>query len=229
MTPIPPIFEGQAVALVAGGPSLRGFDFERLRGFPVIAINRALEVLPFAHVLWWTDASFWRRRRDAIMAHRAIWKATCQTHYHETDALPESVIQYRFTGHQGFDEDPRCLRSGNNSTYAAMHLLAHQRPARIVLFGVDMQHGPAGETHFHDGHGLPHTESTLTNLMLPYFEGLVAPLAARGIEVINASPQSALRLWPRCSIDEGLACLESPSSANSPSSSCSAPASSMTS
>lgn len=208
MTPIPRIFEGQAVALVAGGPSLRGFDWGRLRGYPVVAINRALEVLPFASLLWWTDARFWRHHREAILQHRAIWKATCQVHYHESDALPAHIVQYRFTGHQGFDPDPRCLRTGNNSSFAALHLLGHLGTRRVVAFGLDMKHGPKGETHYHSGHGIMHQEETLTRLMLPYFASLAAPLAALGMEVINASPESALTTWPRCSIEEGLQCLD---------------------
>ncbi len=208
MTPIPRIFEGQAVALVAGGPSLRGFDWERLRGYPVVAINRALEVLPFAHVLWWSDSRFWRQNRAAIEAHGAIWKATCQINYHESDAVPGFVKQYRFTGHSGFDPEPKNLRSGNNSAYAVLHLLAHLGAKRIVMLGVDMRHGPGGKSHFHEGHGLLHQEATMTNLMVPFFQTLAAPLAERGIEVINASEQSALTTWPRCSIEEGLQCLD---------------------
>lgn len=208
MTPIPRIFEGQAVAIVAGGPSLKGFDWERLRGVPAIAINRAYEVMPFAPVLWWSDSRFWRNHRDGLERHAAIWKATCFTNYHEQDAIPSWVTQYRMTETAGFDPDSRYLRSGNNSSYAAIHLAAHLGAKRIVLFGVDMQHGPAGETHFHDGHGIPHNAETLTTFMLPFFDTLAAPLAERGIEVINASEQSALKTWPRCSIEEGLQCLD---------------------
>ncbi len=97
-----------------------------------------------------------------------------------------------------------------NSTYAAIHLAAHLGAARIVLLGVDMRYGPAGESHFHGGHGLIHSEATLTELMLPHFEPLVKPLQQRGITVVNASPDSALRCWPRCSIDEGLAWISEP-------------------
>lgn len=206
--PIPRIFSGDAVAIVAGGPSLRGFDWERLRGIPCIAINRAYEVLPFAPLLWWSDARFFRNHRAGIDAHRAIWKATCQIGYHGADAVPSWVTQYSFTGKDGFDPDLRCLRHGNNSAYAAMHLAAHLGARRLVLLGVDMRHGMAGETHFHDGHGLPHQEQTLTQLMVPFFSTLAAPLAEREIEVINASPDSALTVWPRCSIEEGLQCLD---------------------
>lgn len=208
MIPIPRIFEGQAVAIVAGGPSLRGFEWEQLRGVPAIAINRAYEVMPFAPLLWWSDSRFWRQHRDGLERHSAIWKATCFTNYYEQDAIPSWVTQYRMTERSGFDPDPRYLRSGNNSTHAAMCLAAHLGSTRQVLLGVDMRHGPAGETHFHDGHGQIHMEQTLTNLMLPFFDTLVEPLANRKIEVINASPDSALTVWPRCSIEEGLKCLD---------------------
>jgi hypothetical protein len=208
MTPIPRIFEGQSVAIVAGGPSLRGFDWERLRGVPAIAINRAYEMMPFAPVLWWSDSRFWRQHKAALERHAAIWKATCFTNYLEEDAVPSWVTQYRMTETAGFDPDPRYLRSGNNSAFAAICLAAHLGAARLVLLGVDMRHGPAGETHYHGGHGLPHSEDTLTTFMLPFFETLAAPLAALGIEVINASPDSALTVWPRCSIEEGLQCLD---------------------
>jgi hypothetical protein len=203
---IPRIFEGAKVFICAGGPSLSGFRFDRLAGKRVIAINRALEFVPGAEVLWWSDARFWRNNRTAISAHRARYKATCQIGYQGDEVLPPWVTQYRFTGVSGFDADPRCLRHGNNSSYAAIHLAAHLGARKIVLLGVDMRHGPAGETHFHGGHGLEHQEETLEKLMLPFFDSLAVPLAERGIEVLNASRDSSLTLWPRCSIDEGLAC-----------------------
>jgi hypothetical protein len=208
MTPIPRIFEGQAVAIVAGGPSLVGFDWEQLRGVPAIAINRAYEVMPFAPVLWWTDAKFWRGHHAGIEAHRAIWKATCQVGYQGIEPLPSWVTQYRFTETGGFDPDPKNLRSGNNSAYAAMHLAAHLGARRLVLLGVDMRHGAGGATHFHGGYGTPHLEENLARYMVPFFDTLAAPLAERKVEVINASPESALTVWPRCSIIEGLKCLD---------------------
>ena len=201
---IPPIFAGHTAIVCAGGPSLRGFDFSRLAGRKVIAINRAHEFIPGADVLWWSDAMFFRRNRDAVMAHAAPYKATCQVDYAPGD-LPPGVIQYRFTGSRGFDEQPGCLRHGNNGTHAAIHLAAHLGAQKIVVLGLDMRYDKHGRSHFHDGHGVMHAEVTLTRLMLPHFKPLADALAARGVEVINASPKSALTIWPRCSIDEGLA------------------------
>lgn len=201
---IPRIFEGEPVIIVAGGPSLKDFDFDRLAGKNVIAVNRALEFVPTAQVLWWTDAKFWFHNSVKILAHPAPWKATCTINYGGIE-LPETIHRYRFTGHKGFDPDPGCLRSGNNSTYAAMHLAAHLGPSAIILLGLDMKHGPLGETHFHGGHGVLHLAETLTQLMLPWFQTMAPHLAERQIRVLNASPDSALTLWKRCSIEQGLA------------------------
>lgn len=202
--PLPRIFEGQICIVCAGGPSLRGFDWSRLAGRRVIAINRALEDVPTAPVLWWSDARFWNRHASAILAHRAAIKATTNVNYGGI-ILPDSVTQYRVTGHDGLDEDPRCLRHGNNSTYAATHMARHLGARRVIILGLDMRHGPGGASHYHSGHGFQAHEETLADLMIPYFPSLAKALSAERIEVINASPDSALTCWPRCSIDEGLA------------------------
>lgn len=201
--PLPRIFEGQEVVIAAGGPSLSGFDFDRLAGRNVIAINRAHEFIPGAQVLWWTDADYWRRAEASLMAHSAPYKATSHIAY-RTAETPATAAVYRLTGPLGFDPDPRYLRHGNNSTYAAMHLAVHMGARRLILLGVDMRYGPAGESHFHGGHGVPHMESTLRETMLPMFASLAEPLAERGIEVLNANPNSAVTVWPRCTIEEAL-------------------------
>ncbi len=206
---IPRIFEGAACAIVAGGPSLSGSDFSRFSAPNVIAINRAHAVLPQARVLWWTDAAFWRRERDALAAHGAPHKATSDMGYHaDLKAVGEIAEVYKLTGIAGFDPDPACLRHGNNSAFAAIHLAVHLGAKRIVLFGVDMKLGQGGRTHFHDGYASQLRQHTLTVQMLPHFASLKKPLAKMGVEVINASPDSALQVWRRVSIDEGLKALE---------------------
>ena len=201
---IAPVFEGKSVAIVAGGPSLTGFDFGLFAPRMTLAINRAHEFLPRACVLWWTDASYWRRARESLTAHAAAAKATGNIGYRASDELPASVHVCRLTGLSGFDPDPECLRHGNNSAYAAMHLAAHLGARRIVLFGVDMKHGADGRSHFHGGYDQTLRARTLERSMLPYFASLQKPLDARGIEVLNASPHSALKVWPRIGIEEGL-------------------------
>lgn len=201
-SPIPRIFEGRTVCIVAGGPSLAGFRWGDLTLANVIAINRAYEVLPFAKMLWWGDASFFRQHKTGLWSHGCYYKATFK-HGYGQDEIPEWVTTYRVSGREGFDPDPACMRTGNNSTYAAMHLCAHLGAKRIVLFGVDMKWS-GDRTHWHDGYGTAPIPGMLEDKMRPLFAGLVQPLAERGIEVINASPDSALDLWPRCSLSDGV-------------------------
>lgn len=201
---IPRIFANQPVAVVGSGYSLSDFDFAALAGCNVIAINREHEFLPRATVLWWSDALFYRKHHDALHAHAAPYKASGQLNYAK-DELGLSIHQYQFTGHAGFDPDPGCLRHGNNSAFAALHLAVHLGGSPIVLFGIDMKHGPKGQTHHHGGHGQMNVESVMRDSMLPLFSSLQKPLARLGIDVVNANPDSALRVWPLCSRDHGVA------------------------
>lgn len=195
---IPPIWaDAPAVFVVGGGPSLRGFDFDALPGDRTIAINRSLEALPAARVLWWSDWRFFRNNEAAILAHGAEHKATARRDK-DPWGYPPGVTTYRFTGRDGFDPDAACLRHGNNGGYAALHLAVHLGARRIVLLGIDLAHGADGATHWHDGHGYLHRERTLTDKMQPYFGSLVQPLMERGVVVLNASPTGRLP-WPTIS------------------------------
>lgn len=204
---IPRIFEGEPVIIVAGGPSLKGFDFSRLAGKNVIAINRAYQDCPDATMLWWSDCRFWWWHRKGILGHKARHMGTCDVGYANGPKLAPTIQAYRLTGNYGFDDNPKCVRSGNNSSYAAMHTSIHLGASMQILMGVDMRYIDK-ESHYHGGYEVRHEEAILTDYMLPHFQGLVEPLAERGISVLNASIDSALTLWPRCSIDEGLEAYE---------------------
>lgn len=51
-------WNGHSVVVVGGGPSLRGFDWELLRGKRIIAINRAYISVPWADVFFTEDLRF---------------------------------------------------------------------------------------------------------------------------------------------------------------------------
>lgn len=190
------------VAIVAGGPSLLGFDWSRLRGTRQIAVNRAFQVLPDAEVLWWTDPRLWRWHAEAIMSHKAPLKATALLPG-ERWKYPEGVYTFRFTGSSGYDSTSNALRHGNNSTYAALHLALKNGARTIALFGVDMRPSPTGKMHWHEDHPIQGDAASFGK-MLPYWASLRPTIDAMGATVVNASPDSALDIFPRVTHAEAL-------------------------
>lgn len=114
-----------------------------------------------------------------------------------SDSTPyPAVLLLRPTGVEGFDDDPGCLRTGGNGGYQALHMAAHAGAARILLFGFDLD-DRAG-SHWHGDHPEPlrNTPSAVFAIWRARFATLVEPLRARGVEVVNCAPQSALQCWP---------------------------------
>ena len=184
--------------IVGGGPSLRGFDWDRLRDRHVIAVNRAYEVLSKADVVYFTDPRFWERHQTNLLDHvgRLVTGASKKRVDHPR------VENWRLTGLCGLDRTPGCLRHGNNSGHAALNLAYHLGAKRIYLLGFDMAYGD-GVSHWHGGHPHLHRERVFDK-MLPFFEDIAAELEAEGIRVWNANPASRLRAFPFCTFQDAL-------------------------
>lgn len=200
---VPPIWKGETCAIIAGGPSLRGFNAEVLpTRWRVITINDAWKLEPLADIHYYCDQS-WIASQKGIDFDSLKW---VKGDLKEGAGVDERVRVLRITGQLGFDRDPSCLRHGSNSAYQCIHLAAHLGVSRIVLLGVDMKVALDGRTHCHNGPRLPAAQfqRTLQQDMLPLFQYLVKPLETRGIEVINANPESALTCWPRMPLTEVL-------------------------
>ena len=203
-TALPRIYDGTTVYCVGGGPSLRDFDWKRLRDKNVVAINRGMQLLPTARVIFWSDFRFWRYYGEDVLAHAAEFKITIN----DASVLAArkcgiELFNVPHTGCSGFEYDPRGIKHGKNSGYAAINIAAHLGAKRIVLLGYDMKWSSAA-THWHDGYVTTHTEAKLDGY-LAEFPGLVGPLHSLGIEVVNACEDSRIECWPRMTIDAALA------------------------
>lgn len=103
----------------------------------------------------------------------------------------------------GFHKSPDTINGGGNSGYQAVHLAATFGAARIILLGFDMQR-TGGKHHWHGKH-----EGRLVNgVGFPFwirnFGPLAKDLAARGIEVVNCTRETALECFPRMPIEQAL-------------------------
>ncbi len=212
---VPPEWAGETAFLLAGGPSLRGFDASVLRGRRVIAINNSWELAPWAAVLYFCDMKWWTWHGDRVSSE-------FEGRYIVTPAFTDSRVKtIKLTGGAGLETDPAALRNGHNSGYQAINLAYHFGVRRIVLLGYDMRvikrtldvhgipHDALGRfttlTHWHSGHprmSAEHVQHNIEKSMLPKFPSLAEALAKTDVEVINATPGSALKCWPYRPIEE---------------------------
>lgn len=197
-TYIDPIFLGDTIYIIGGGPSLKGFNFNLLKDKTVIAVNKAFLHLPMAQVLYWSDTRFFEWYSKEIEDFKGI-KVTCRPQPKRND-----IINLLNTGKTGLETMSYGLRDGGNSGYAAINLAYHLGAKRIVLLGFDMQTN-GKETHWHEGYSSTADTETMGRLMIPNFDSLVEPLAKRKVKVYNASPISKLTSFEKITIEEALA------------------------
>jgi hypothetical protein len=193
-----------AAFLLAPGPSLTAEDAARVHGRGlVITVNDAWRLAPWADALYASDHPWWRHYRGvpdfagekhSIGASRlgAAGVAGCA-----------GIRVWKNCGTLGLEQQPGGLRTGGNSGYAALNMAVQLGARRIVLLGYNM--GPRnGRTHFFGDHpsGL-NNRSPYASFVRAY-DSIVAPLAAAGVTVVNATPDTRLTCFPRLSLDAAL-------------------------
>lgn len=203
-------WHGAIVACIGGGPSLTAAQVEACRGRArVIAINDAYKLAPWADILYFCDDKWWEWHHKHLLG----WKGQIvrlQGGKHDFNDPRIKVMKNDNNdgrSHGGLAEQRDSLRPGKNSGYQAIHLAVHLGAKRIVLLGYDMHSPMVGgfpKTHWFGDHPGCTAPDVFEQLMLPYFQSLVKPLAARDVEVINATPGSKLRCFPMKPLEEAL-------------------------
>jgi hypothetical protein len=183
---------------VATGPSLTQRDVDACRHLPVIAINDAWELAPWARWLFACDLRWWDARWNAGVKDFAGEKWTrdpvaakkYRLHYVDSKPLP------------GLSTDKALIHEGCNSGYQAINLALHRGAKRVLLLGFDAK-GTTGKTHFfgrHDERGLPDR---------PDYGDLPEQFAKMqpekyGLEVINCTRDTAITCFKRLGLSDAL-------------------------
>ena len=191
---VPKRWEGTIVCL-ATGPSLTQADVDMVRGKAdaVIAISNAIDLAPWADVLYSCDGKWWTWRQG-MPSYTGLKYAL------KRDArkwASQGVQMLKHAGREGLAKAPDSLCDGGNSGYQAINLAVHMGAQRILLLGYDMR----GD-HFFGSHA----DKSRPNfgVCLAMFPTLVKPLAAAGVEVINCTRKTAITCFPRMSLEAAL-------------------------
>lgn len=215
LEPVTP--HGRRVLVVASGPSAEGMDLclaaeARRAGVYVLAVNGAGLWVPAADG-WFTLDPDERALRvlalrpgtyDNFVAVPDDYGASdARVRYHRDRVLPAFVHRLRrvsgdgpLSCRYGLSEDRAAVHTGN-SAYGALGVAYHMRPDRVGLIGVDAR-AALGYAY---AKGRPRTRLD----HVPRLFASAAPqLAARGIDVMNGSPGSAVACFRAAPPDDVL-------------------------
>lgn len=195
-------WSGRTAVIVATGPSvtiadIRQVAMARAAGVKVVAVNDAAYPCWFADIAYSSDIPWWSRHP---LPNFPGWR--CGLRYRDGDVMcaPAGIATVEASGREGFDPDPRFIRHGGNSGYAAIHLTAHLGAAHIILLGFDHT-----SSHWFGAHpeGLQR-RPTRYERIVPRYAVLAAALAERGVHVTNCSMDSAIPYFRKAPLDAAL-------------------------
>lgn len=194
---IDPIWRGKRVLLVAGGPSLTARDVCRWRSLVDVTavVNDGVKMVPDADLLWFTDRAWYEMNAATVRAFPG--QAATLENYALQSEVSGIWCVHNFGNTGVFHPDRDGVMSGNNSGYALLHFAVHAGATNIVLLGYDCKVGPKG-VHWFGDHPAPlnNPDADRLSVWSHRFAQLADVLAARGVLVVNASPDSALTCFP---------------------------------
>jgi hypothetical protein len=205
-----PWWDDRPVAVLGGGPSLKGFDFERLRGCHVLAVKGCMFDAPWADAGFGLDMPRYQEWRDKLakLPGRIYWAVPIEQ-LEATGPPPSENVTFlqRLVGQSvGL---PSEIYGGGTSGYGALQICIHKRAKRIVLFGFDYDGAfdPNASFRHNDQHYVKRRAQVQQNWIewAEHFETYRVPFAERGIECWNACPQSKIETFFKVSIERGVA------------------------
>jgi hypothetical protein len=191
------VWEGETVALIASGPSLTQEQCDAIpEHWNVIAVNDGYRLAPWADILYAADYRWWCEWQAP-----RFYGVKVSIEQHQRVVWPEDIHVLRNLDQgvpEGLSLDPKGLKTGSNSGYQALNLAVLTGAKRIVLLGYDYKMN--GKAHFFGDHPVPTNENHLVGYAKK-FSTIENELKRLGVEVLNCSPDTALRQFPRVSLE----------------------------
>lgn len=206
---------GETVYVLGNGPSLRDLDMARLSGRCVVAVNSAIFLARHvAAYLFFGDARWYWSNRAAVDALPQI-KVSVSRYWVDADgARREQPVGERQgvrivaqDGIAGLSDRPDAVRWNCSSGGAAIDFAAHLGAARIVMLGYDMHGDAAGLIHAYQAldERILAIPEKIARMNRPHIWRAIWDAGrARGIEIVNATPQTAVRGIPRVRLEDAL-------------------------
>lgn len=191
---------GQTVICLASGPSLtkQQADLAIASGHKVIVTNSTWQIAPDCDVIYGCDHTWWNANWRAIDSDAERWTQD------KLAAHIPYMNRVLATSGNRLSRKPGLIYTGRNSGFQIMQLAYQWGAKRILLAGYDMQF-TGGKAHWHTDHrGMPNASGVAG--WAEQFEPMALDLLDEGVEVINCTRETALKCFPRMSL-EGALCI----------------------
>lgn len=169
----------------------------------VIGVNMAYQLGNWIDFCFFGDDAWFNLHREQLREFRGV-KVSCapifdKPSYKNKQEKIKYVPQNRSRTH-GISDTPNTVSWNANSGAAAINLAYHFGATKIVLVGFDMKHNDAGNSHWHNEYQV--TKRAVFPRHLKGFPAIALDAERLGITILNASPDSAIDVFPRHSVED---------------------------
>lgn len=190
---IPEIWPDSTVFILGGGPSLADMDLAPLHSQRVLGVNQAYKLGPWVDAVYFGDCGWYAQNLPAIRGYAGLKITSC-------GRCPEfgwrHVHRVRRTKATGIESKHRDAIAWNNNSGASAINVAHWLGAkRVVLLGFDMQLR-GDRKNWHNDYRGEMKNPELFNRHLRGFPQIAKDAQALGLEILNATPGSAITQFP---------------------------------
>lgn len=190
--------------VIASGPSLSDEQLHRVLvagaggNCRVITVNNTCQRAPWADVHYFGDYM-------AVKHYMPVLRGQCRGDWWSASrAAHERFATHYVKGvpRPGFGE--RVVHLNGNSGAQAINLAMCFGAMKVLLLGFDMQAGPKGEAHWFGQHPAHLVQIQLYREWMHHLGKAAPDAAARGVDIVNVTPGSALDCFRRGDLLEEL-------------------------
>ena len=193
--------------ILAGGESLpdilKGRSCHR-PGWFTIGVNLAYMMGDWVDVCFFMDALMWWNHKDGLSKFRGRKISLNKTKEGVKSIAGHApgVELWIWGGGNGISTEPGRVLQNRSSGGAAINLAYHLGAKRVFLLGYDM-HGNADGwmRNWYPEQWQRHSKKGYHNMLLP-FDKIAADAKRLGMEILNATPGSAITQFPFVNIED---------------------------
>lgn len=193
---VPKIWDNSTAFLIGGGPSVNDMNLALIHDKHVIGVNDAFKLGDWVDFVWFGDQRWYEWNKAHINRYPGI-----VTGCPHTSKRMSRVLQVNRNEGSGISTNPTYVMWNKSSGACAINFAYLLGARRIILIGYDMK-TREGKHNWHSNHKhVPRQDIYERRFLLPFTR--IAQDAERlGLEIINATPDSALTVFPYQSLEQ---------------------------